>query len=789
MDLSSSRRGPVLTVMGPGGVGKTALVLQALHDLVNDESCPYDLVSWVSLKTEHLTARGVQSIHDAVLSMEQAVPALIEALEPSFDGTASQLADSLDGLTTLIVIDNLETVSGHEVVEFIDMLPESVSYLFTSREGLGEIERRFPLGPLEERYAVDLFRRLTHNRELHSFTKMAQSAAKELVRRLGASPLGLKWFVSNLEIGKDPEEIIRHRDDLVRFCVENVFESLGSNAKKVANVLHILAKPVTAQEILLYLPDLAIDNLRASIQSLDQRMLVHRDLVPGSISETFEATESLSDYLRFAGAIDPEEETRIREADDDVRRAEERHRRDAATGSLRPNVIHGGQAHRASVILLRDAMSQSKRRQIDEALERLTEAERLDPEFWELHRVRGFILSSAGRVDEATSAYLRAIELAPTAEYVAIVKYFFAGHLTRKVRDPARAATIAGEAHEMLAVDGTAIELGRALTFVGEFDEAEATLKQAINSGEVRTRLIAITQLVDCMKRRAEEEATTNRQPDKAVATLMTAIEISDKAVGGGLVDEKLTDKVVSLVSELFSIAIGCREERPTLDALNVALSAIDRLGREARRSRSYGYLIGHARQLTVRRPDLTKNAPLVLSLTAEYGDDQLGKSSDRGSNESVLLGTIKAWKPDRHFGFITTLDRKDDFYFNLPSLADPSDEILIQHNAAIRFRPTIDSDGRPQAQNVMIEQRGNNELANRRLIVDRRHFSGNCLFSIDMESGATVFVGLHALKYASEWDNMQIGVELQSNVKIEEDGRFSAVAGSTRILRQSSTE
>ena len=781
-DLSSSRRGPVLTVTGPGGVGKTALVLQALHDLVNDESCPYDLVSWVSLKTEHLTARGVQSIHDAVLSMEQAVPALIEALEPSFAGTASQLAHSLDGLTTLIVIDNLETISGHEVVEFIDSLPESVSYLFTSREGLGEIERRFPLGPLEERYAVDLLRRLTRTRDLHSFTQMDQKAAKEVVRRLGASPLGLKWFVSNLEIGKDPEEIIRHRDDLVRFCVENVFDSLNNDAKKVANVLHILAKPVTAQEILLYLPDMTTDKLRASIQSLDQRMLVRRDLVTGSISETFEATESLSDYLRFAGIIDPEEVTRVQEADDEVRRAEERHRRDAATGSLRPNVIHGGQEHRASVILLRDALSQSKRREVEEALERLKEAESLDPEFWEIHRVRGFILSSAGRVDEATSAYLKAIQLAPTAEYAAIVKFFFAGHLTRKVRDSARAVTVAREAHEVLSVEGTAIELGRALTFVDDFESAESTLKQAINSGEVRTRLIAVTQLIDCMKRRAEAEATVDRQPDKAVATLTAAIKISDEAVEGGLVDTKLTGKVVSLVSELFSIAISCREERLTQEALSVALASLDRLGSEPRRSRSFGYLIGHAKRIMLRRPGLVADASMMSTILEEYGDNKIDNSLDLDEDDNSLLGVIKAWKPDRHFGFITTLDRKTDLFFNLASLADSSYEILLEQNTAVRFRRTIDSNDRPLARDVRIEQSDNDVLERRRLMVERMHPSGRCLFSIDLKSGATVFVGLHALVYASEWNNIQIGIELESNVEIDEEGRFSAAPGSTRI-------
>ena len=513
MSLSSSRRGPVLTVIGPGGVGKTALVLQALHDLVNDEASSYDIVSWVSLKTEQLTARGIRSIHDAVLSVEQAVPALIEALDPSFNGTASQLADSLDGLTALIVIDNLETVSGREVLDLIDTLPETVSYLITSREGLGEVERRFPLNPLKEPYAVDLLRRFARARGLDAYAQMAKSAAEELVRELGASPLGLKWFVSSVEIGKDPKELVRRREDLVRFCVENVFDSLNSDAKAVGYVLHVLARPATVQEIRLYLPHMPPDRLRASIQALNQRMLIRRDLVTGSISETFEASEPLSDYLRFADVLDPAEVSRVQKEDDKYRREEERHRLDAATGSLRPNIIQGGKAHRASVLLLRDAMSRSKKGEVDDALECIREAEHLDPEFWEIHRVRGFILSSIHHVGQATAAYLRAIELAPNDTESAAVKCYFAGHLSRRARDPARAVTVAREAHKVLSSSKSAIELGLALTYVGEFMSAEKILREAIESNDVRTRLIAVSQLVDCMRRRAEAEATVDRQP------------------------------------------------------------------------------------------------------------------------------------------------------------------------------------------------------------------------------------------------------------------------------------
>ena len=783
-NLSSSRRGPVLTVIGPGGVGKTALALQALHDLVNDEACPYDIVSWVSLKTEQLTARGIQSIHDAVMNIEQAMPAFVEALDPTFSGTAKQLADSLAGLTALIVIDNLETISGREVLELIDTLPETVSYLITSRQGLGEVERRFPLAPLKQRYAVDLLRRLARARGLQSYAQMKTRVAEGLVSELGASPLGLKWFISSVEVGKDPSELLHHKEDLVRFCVENVFASLSNEAKTVGSVLHILARPATVQDMRLYLPEMSTDRLRASIHALNQRMLIRHDFVADSISETFEATEPLSDYLRFADLVDAQEVARVQEADEEYRRQEERHRLDAAHDPLRPNIIRGDKTHRASVLLLRNAMSQSKRGQVEEALERIREAADLDPEFWEIHRVRAFILSSNRQVDQATTAYLRAIELAPNDVEAARVKYFFAGHLSRRSVNSERATIIAQEAHNVLDTPRTAVELGRALTYVGDFQGAENILQTAIGTDDIRTRLIATTQLVDCMRRRAETEAMNDRQPDKAVRTIAKAIEIASTAVQQGVVDKQLTEKTVQLASDMLRSASNCREEQPTGDLVRVALTSVQQLGRDVNQCRNFGYLIGHARQLMLHRPTLAEQVPLI-ALYARHDEAFIPSFEvvDQG-DDATLLGAIRAWKADRHFGFIAPLDGTDDCYFDRAALANASDEIHLHRGVTVRFnRSVVPNRRNPQAFDVRVEEYEAHALQGRRLLVDRLHNSGNCLFSTDIQSGATVFVGRHAMSSDSEWRSVDIGANLESEVEIDRDGRFRAAGRSTRIV------
>ncbi len=218
--LLQQRRFPVLTLIGPGGVGKTAVALQTLHEMADDADSPYDMIAWVSLKTEQLTAAGIELIRDAVRSIEQAIPSLAAPLDPEFAGGISELAQSFEGINAILAIDNLETVSATEVVAFVDELPTNVTCVFTSRVGLGQIERREVLGPLEIPSATDMFRRLARARQLGHLAKLPERNIHEILKILGTTPLAIKWFVLAVEAGQTPDTILRQQTDLISFCVK-----------------------------------------------------------------------------------------------------------------------------------------------------------------------------------------------------------------------------------------------------------------------------------------------------------------------------------------------------------------------------------------------------------------------------------------------------------------------------------------------------------------------------------------------------------------------------------------
>ena len=53
---------PVISILGDGGIGKTALALQVCYDLVEQQSCPFEAIVWVTAKNAQLTSTEIVRI-------------------------------------------------------------------------------------------------------------------------------------------------------------------------------------------------------------------------------------------------------------------------------------------------------------------------------------------------------------------------------------------------------------------------------------------------------------------------------------------------------------------------------------------------------------------------------------------------------------------------------------------------------------------------------------------------------------------------------------------------------
>jgi predicted ATPase/class 3 adenylate cyclase len=206
--LSGTR---LLTLLGPGGTGKTRLSLQAAA-----EAAPGfpDGVFFVPLG----------SISDPVL----VAPTVLSALElpPAAGDPASALKEHLKARRTLLVLDNFEQIltAGAQVAEWLRETPE-LKVLVTSRAPLGVYgERQYPVPPLElprfspassleelaKSESVALFvARAAAARPDFSLTQENAAAVAQITERLDGLPLAIELAAARVKLF--PPQAIRER--------------------------------------------------------------------------------------------------------------------------------------------------------------------------------------------------------------------------------------------------------------------------------------------------------------------------------------------------------------------------------------------------------------------------------------------------------------------------------------------------------------------------------------------------------------------------------------------------
>lgn len=145
---------PVVTIVGEGGVGKTALALRCLYDVAQGENSKYDAVIWASLKTKTLTARGAEEIRESLISTLSLVQTIVGELgNPNPSKDLPELLEEIIGYMAdfriFLAVDNFETLTDFALRSFLSRIPVGSKVLITSRVGLGEIELRYKLDPMD----------------------------------------------------------------------------------------------------------------------------------------------------------------------------------------------------------------------------------------------------------------------------------------------------------------------------------------------------------------------------------------------------------------------------------------------------------------------------------------------------------------------------------------------------------------------------------------------------------------------------------------------------------------
>lgn len=471
---------PIITLLGDGGVGKTAIALKIAYDIIEGPENPFDAIIWTSSKTSQLTPYEIVKIDNAITDSL----GVINDINASFGGTNQTEDDALDNILeylsefkVLLILDNLETVLDERIKRFLGQIPHGSKILITSRIGLGAYEYPIKVPPMDDKDAVALLRRLATIRGVHSFDSIHDKKLNTYLQKMNYSPGYIKWFISALQVGRRPEEVLARPDLFLDFCMSNVYDFLSEMNKRVLRSLLCLNTELSHGE-LAYINELDYKSLQQNLQQLvSSNMIIMNSISHGSSFETkYSITEFARNYLTKKHPVRNEEYRQFKKMHNKLISENESVSK-AILYSDKYSIYHIYIRSDSDKIIARyllDAMNAAKAKNFDKASQNIDKAQELTPDFFEVYRCKGWIAAAQGYVSVADTAYQAALSLEP--KYAPLL-FFYASFVLKSLNNTQLSKEYFEKA---LLIDSsnpkTNIELARVNMFLGLYDEAQTIL-------------------------------------------------------------------------------------------------------------------------------------------------------------------------------------------------------------------------------------------------------------------------------------------------------------------------
>lgn len=252
--LLRDERHPVITLQGRGGVGKTSLALEVLHNTAQDDD--FSMIVWFSARDIDLLPQGPSVVRADVLSVEDVARDFADLMKPGacpkLSDAEAYFTDCLSGKANdgpfLFVFDNFETIREQEqLYEYVNnaiRLPNKV--LITTRTRDFKADRPIEVkGMSREEFGA---------------------LVDEVARRLGIRPL----------VASDYEEQLFEESDGHPYITKVLLGEVAAD-RKTASLKRVIA---TKDALLDALFDRSFARLSAAAQRVFLTLCSWRSLVP-----------------------------------------------------------------------------------------------------------------------------------------------------------------------------------------------------------------------------------------------------------------------------------------------------------------------------------------------------------------------------------------------------------------------------------------------------------------------------------------------------------------------------
>lgn len=470
---------PLISLLGEGGLGKTAIALKTAYELLDDDSSPFEMIIWVSSKSETLTPKEILRIDDAIsdsLGLLTRAASVVEA--KTGDGREGQdgfgrVLEYMRVFKILLIIDNLETILDKKIIEFSRSVPSGSKILFTTRIGTG-IDFPIQVTPFLKEEARFYFRELATSLSAKTLRNLKDQEVDRYCSRLNNNPLFIKWFALSVVVGSPPEKLIEDPKLAIEFCLRNVVDKLSTDERYVAYSIMHFSGPPTMSEIH-YLTEVDPAKLATNLQKLIAANIVNMDRMKSG--ETVYVMNQLPrTYLTKFVPPPPNWASQF------IRRMRQLSAAMAGNKLMLQNSQYSAEyffarSNKDYILIksLRESLRLIRDGQFAEAEEKLARLRELAPDYFETKRIGAYLAFQTKDFVKAKSLYDEALSEAPVH---APLLYYYGGFLLRAFDDAEgaleqfkKANSIDPDSHEVQ------LELARANLYCGHFDRALEILK------------------------------------------------------------------------------------------------------------------------------------------------------------------------------------------------------------------------------------------------------------------------------------------------------------------------
>ena len=480
-DKLKKRNVHVLSIIGDGGVGKTALTIKLLYDMLDEPNCPFELILWVSLKTNELTGYEFKKIEDAITTTAEMYNKLGEFVGlHNHNDVPSYLIELAQNFNTLLVLDNLETINSSDVKEFIDSFSEFGKVLITSRIGLGEMEHRYRLEGLNSEDVQEYMNILL---ELYGMPGLLTTDQKNAIAKdeLHSNPLAIKWFVKSLYNCQNVDKVLSHKDDLITFCMSNVYEKLSTQARNILEFIQIANLDLSYGELVYYTDSSVDDMVKLSLAINELIKCNFLDNTKYRTNNLLSITEFASEFLRNQITIPREKTQDVRDKQKKLTQFIQQLEQKKSSSPASNDTFHfyGSNKNRivAAYYLSEAVEAVNAKKSTEEALEYANIAKKIAPDYSEVYIVLGLCYAN-NSPEKARLEYENALGYSQSESETATIHTRYARFL--------RSNNMYQEAIDHLEIalalnpdDYIALfELIMSLGWVNKFDRAEQLLHQ-----------------------------------------------------------------------------------------------------------------------------------------------------------------------------------------------------------------------------------------------------------------------------------------------------------------------